>query len=49
MDMILYALLKKEIQNPKVIGGYTIVEVDELPPLEERNDNTIYILKKVGE
>lgn len=49
MDMILYALLKKEMQNPKVIGGYMLVEVDELPPLEERDDNIIYILKKVGE
>ena len=49
MDMILYALLKKEMQKLKKIGGYTLVEVDELPPLEERDDNTIYILKKVGE
>lgn len=49
MDMVLYTLLKKEIQNFKTISGYVLKEVDKLPSLEERDDNTIYILKKVGE
>ena len=49
MDMVLYALLKKEIQNFETVSGYALKEVDKLPPLEERDDNTIYILKKVGE
>lgn len=49
MDFVLYAILKGKIQNFEYINGYTIVEVDELPPLEERNDDTIYIVKKVGE
>ncbi len=49
MDMVLYALLKNKMQNFESVSGYTIVEVDELPPLEERDSNTIYILKKVGE
>lgn len=49
MDMVLYALLKKEIQNFETVSGYTLKEVDKLPSLEERDDNTIYILKKVGE
>lgn len=49
MDMVLYALLKRKMQNFENVSGYTIVEVEELPPLEERDANTIYILKKVGE
>ena len=49
MDMVLYALLKTKMQNFESVGGYTIIEVDVLPPLEERDDNTIYIVKKVGE
>ncbi len=49
MDMVLYALLKRKMQNFESVSGYTIVEVEELPPLEERDANTIYILKKVGE
>ena len=49
MNMVLYALLKKEIQNFEKVSGYSIKEVDKLPPLEERDSNTIYILKKVGE
>ena len=49
MDMVLYTLLKKEIQNFEAVSGYVLKEVDKLPSLEERDDNTIYILKKVGE
>ena len=49
MDMVLYALLKTKMQNFESVSNYTIVEVDELPPLEERDNNTIYIVKKVGE
>lgn len=49
MDMVLYALLKKDMDNYESVNGYTIVEVDKLPPIEERDANTIYILRKVGE
>lgn len=49
MDMVLYALLKKNMQNFENVSGYTIVEVEEIPPLAERDANTVYILKKVGE
>jgi hypothetical protein len=49
MDMVLYALLKTKMQNFESVSNYTIMEVDELPPLEERDNNTIYIVKKVGE
>lgn len=49
MDMVLYALLKTKMQNFESVSNYTIVEVNELPSLEERDNNTIYIVKKVGE
>lgn len=49
MDMVLYALLKSQMQDFESVSGYIILEVDEIPPLAERDDNTIYILKKVGE
>ena len=49
MDMVLYALLKTKMKNFESVNNYTIIEVDELPPLEERDNNTIYIVKKVGE
>lgn len=49
MDMVLYALFKKDMQNFENVSGYTIVEVEEIPPLTERDANTVYILKKVGE
>lgn len=49
MDMMLYALLMSDMQNFEHVNGYTILEVDELPPLEERDENTVYIVKKVGE
>lgn len=49
MDMVLYALLMSDMQNFEYVSGYTILEVEELPPLEERDENTVYIVKKVGE
>ena len=42
MDMVLYALLKKEIQNFVAVSGYKIVEVTELP--ENLDEKTIYII-----
>jgi hypothetical protein len=49
MDMVLYALLRSQMQDFESVSGYTILEVDEIPPVSERDANTIYILKKVGE
>ena len=42
MDMVLYTLLKKELQNFEYVSGYKIVVVSELPL--ELEDNTIYII-----
>lgn len=42
MDMVLYALLKKEMQNFEAVSGYKIVEVAELP--QDLDENTIYIV-----
>lgn len=42
MDMVLYALLKKEMQDFEYVSGYKIVIVSELP--SELEDNTIYII-----
>ena len=42
MDMVLYALLKKEMQDFEYVNGYKIVIVSELP-LELESD-TIYII-----
>lgn len=42
MDMVLYALLKKEMQNFEAVSGYKIVEVAKLP--EKPDANTIYII-----
>lgn len=42
MDMVLYALLKKEMQNFESVSGYKIVEVAEIP--ENRDGFTIYIV-----
>ena len=49
MDMVLYALLKKEMTNFESVGGYKIVEVTELP--ENVDEHTIYIVNpnKEGE
>ena len=46
MDMVLYALLKKEMQNFESVSGYKIVEVAELP--ENPDENTIYIIDPEG-
>lgn len=42
MDMILYALLKKEMQDFEYVSKYKIVEVDVLP--DELDEHTIYII-----
>ena len=42
MDMVLYALLKIEMQNFEAVSGYKIVEVTKLP--ENPDANTIYII-----
>ena len=42
MDMVLYALLKKEMQNFEAVSGYKIVEVGKLP--EKPDVNAIYII-----
>lgn len=46
MDMILYALLKKELQNFEYVSGYKIVLVSELPT--NPDENTIYIINPEG-
>lgn len=40
--MVLYALLKKEMQNFESVSGFKIVEVSELP--QDLDENTIYII-----
>lgn len=42
MDMVLYALLKKEMTNFESVSGYKIVEVAELP--QDVDEYTIYIV-----
>ncbi len=46
MDMILYALLKKELQGQtecSLWNGYEIEVVDEIPEIQ--SPNTIYLVK----
>lgn len=47
MDMVLYALLKKEMQNFEAVSGYKIKEVKSLPP--DYDDSTIYIINPNAE
>ena len=42
MDMVLYSLLKKDMQDFDFVSGFKIVEVSELP--QELDENTIYII-----
>ena len=42
MDMVLYSLLKKDMQDFDFVSGFKIVEVKSLPP--ECDDSTIYII-----
>ena len=46
MDMVLYALLKKELQDFEYVSGYKIVVVPELPASPDKN--TIYIINPEG-
>ena len=47
MDMVLYALLKKEMQNFEAVSGYKIKEVKSLPP--DYDDSTVYIINPNAE
>ena len=46
MDMVLYSLLKKDMQDFDFVSGFKIVEVSELP--QELDENTIYIINPNG-
>ena len=47
MDMVLYALLKKEIQNFEYVSGFKIMVVESLP--ENIEPNVIYIVNPKDE